>query len=130
MLRYLVICLGVVAIVVVGVFAGTTTDRPTQMERTVYRDEDEDGVGTIFSTAKIRVDQKVPPGYVEYEGDCNDHNARVHPFMGMVRGIDDANCDGVPDRDEPDNLWRLTELKETPMPVKPSPYDWLGPPPR
>jgi hypothetical protein len=59
---------------------------------TYYRDTDGDGYGNDAGTTTAKC--AVPEGYVAIGGDCNDHNASIHPnAVEICDGIDN-NCDG------------------------------------
>jgi len=62
------------------------------LKKTYYQDADGDGYGNP-SIAKQAC--STPPGYVENDSDCNDHNNAIHPGATEIcgNGIDD-NCDG------------------------------------
>jgi hypothetical protein len=65
---------------------------------TFYQDSDGDGFGDVTKTVMADV---TPTGYVAKSGDCNDHDAAIHPGAPEVCDHVDNNCDGKIDDADP-----------------------------
>jgi len=59
-----------------------------------YRDRDGDGYG---DTSSVVQGCERPSGYVSSSGDCNDHEASIHPGAEEICDEKDNDCDGAVD---------------------------------
>ncbi|MEM0465723.1 MAG: putative metal-binding motif-containing protein [Candidatus Pacearchaeota archaeon] len=58
----------------------------------LYLDKDHDSYGS--DSVKVCMGNKIPYGYSEINGDCNDNNSDVHPDREEKCNLIDDNCNG------------------------------------
>lgn len=60
----------------------------------LYPDEDADGYGVASASPLSVTGCAKMSGYAVLTGDCNDHNAAIHPGASDICNLVDDNCDG------------------------------------